>query len=501
MKDGVAIQLEPAVPPKNPSEPWPVIGRIKTLNVVQRFSLVSFAFILALGASSGMIMVSMMEQNLIDREAQIIAAFVQAQVRAHLDPVDVDMEWTEEVQMKFGEAFREITKSSDVFHLNVYDRRKTIIWSSITEMIGTVRPDNKDCEKAFGGEALAVLNLEGKRIWPQLKNKSVDFIEIYVPVSFGDAHDVSMVVGTYLRASPLFATIRSTVAAVWATSAVTGLLLYVALFYIFRESYAKEKAIREKAESLNRELSGLNETLEAKVRERAGQIMQMEKLSAMGEVVGELAHQLNNPMVGIVNYAQLASRKAARHEPVLKDLRVIEEAGLECKNMILKLLAFSRDTKLDIGEVDIVELIGECLLAAGANLDGVTVETSYAEGIVSAEVDRILLKQAFQNIIQNAIEAMPSGGRLDISTGSTAYAGTDYAVVTFQDSGPGIPPGNATRIFSPFFTTRKNGTGLGLSIAREIVIKHGGQIIVGNGAGAGAKFSVYVPRRRAGTWK
>ncbi len=471
----------------------------KHLNVIKKFSIISFLFILVLSASSGAIIVFLLNQNLVEREAQVTTAFIKAIAHEKLVPDDFRYPLSDNILNKFKDTFAKAERIPNIFHLNIYDNNATIIWSTVGEMIGIVRKDNKDYHSALkSGEMVAALNLREKIIWPHLKGERGSFIEVYVPIIWGDNNNVIGVVGTYVRATPLFETIRNSIKSVWITVALSGVLLYISLFYIFLQSHRAEKANLKKVEKLNSELYDLNKNLEAKVKERTDRVIRMEKLSAMGEVVGEIAHQLNNPMVGIVNFAQLAYRKLSEGAPIEEELKTIERSGVECKNLITKLLAFSRIAPLELRDTNIPQLIDECLVVAETveGMKSVQVEKSFPLNMPDASLDRLLMKQAFQNIIQNSIQAMQGegGGRLAIVGNISQFNGGAYFCIQFTDTGNGVPPEIIPNLFSPFFTTRANGTGLGLSIAREITIRHGGQIVLENAPGQGASFSVYIPK-------
>ncbi|MBI4827901.1 MAG: hypothetical protein HY804_03700, partial [Nitrospinae bacterium] len=249
-------------------------------------------------------------------------------------------------------------------------------------------------------------------------------------------------------------------------------------------------------ERLNRELRDVNEGLEKRVEASAQRIVTMEKLSAMGTIMGEIAHQLNNPLVGIVNFAQLAQRKAARSDDISGELATIEKAGLECKKIIQKILAFLKKKKLDLAETDMLALLDELIAQANSQnaLPNVTVEKIASPAVPKAHVDGVLVKQAFWNIMENASQSMPLGGQLTLEVEYPAPArNIDGLLLRFRDNGEGISRDRLPEIFSPLFTTRKGGVGLGLSLAQEIITRHGGTIEAASASGAGATFTIWLP--------
>ena len=468
-----------------------------------KYSIVSFLFVFISAALSSAIVVSLVKSNLVAHEAKITAAFVRAQIKEHFSEGDFRAPLTTAARERMSQAFSNVLKASNIIHINVYDTRATIVWSSVAELIGTVRSENPDyLESLRGGEVVSVLEMAGKHIRPYLEPGDAVVIEVYVPVKFRDTGGVMGVAGVYLSATPLFETIQNSVRMVWFVIMSTGAALYLALFYIFYTSYRRGEESRGTVERLNRELREVNEGLEKRVEESAQRLARMQKLSAMGEIMGEIAHQLNNPLVGIVNFAQLAQRKSARGDDVGGELSTIERSGLECKMIIQKILAFLRKMKLDLADTDILALLDELIAQAKSQgaLPEIVIEKNAPAMLPTARVDAVLMRQAFWNIMENAAQAMPQGGRLTVEVVFPAPVDSvEGMLVRFTDSGEGIAPGRLAEIFSPLFTTKTGGVGLGLSLTREIITRHGGRVDVESRVGVGTTFSVWLPLRAGDT--
>lgn len=224
------------------------------------------------------------------------------------------------------------------------------------------------------------------------------------------------------------------------------------------------------------------------------QVIQMEKLSTLGELLGEIAHQINNPLVGVVNYAQLAIKQLGKDSPVREELEIIEKAGLTCKATIKKLLEFTRPSAFEWKVVDCNELIDDSLLLIEQQmgLSEIDVEKDYAHDLPPVKVDSTLMIQVFFNLINNAREAMNKSGTLTIKT---LFDKSGLVKIVFKDTGPGIEQENLPHIFSPFFTTKreKGGTGLGLSVVSNIIVRHNGKIWADSKAGEGTTFFITLP--------
>ena len=232
------------------------------------------------------------------------------------------------------------------------------------------------------------------------------------------------------------------------------------------------------------------------LRQRAQQtIMQSERLATVGQLAAGVAHELNNPLGGILLYANLLLEKAKPGDPIREDLQVIVRETERCRNIVRGLLDFSRQTKLEMTVTDLNKIITTTLdlVATQAIFKGVTVTRNLSPLLPKVMVDVGQMQQVFINIIMNAAEAMGGNGSLEVST--AVAEGNRHVVTSIRDTGPGIPEEIRGKIFDPFFTTKPlgKGTGLGLSIAFGIVRKHNGIIEVETEVGKGTTFHIKLP--------
>jgi two-component system NtrC family sensor kinase len=180
--------------------------------------------------------------------------------------------------------------------------------------------------------------------------------------------------------------------------------------------------------------------------------------------------------------------------PLREPLDMVLSEASRARDIVRDLLDFGRQRPLTLRPVDLNAVVRQVLALLRPSCGRVTVQEEFAPGLPPVEADAARLKQVFVNIVQNALHAMPGGGRLLVRTDHDGEAVT----VTFADTGVGIPPENLRRIFDPFFTTKPDskGTGLGLSVSLHIVRQHGGAIEVESEPGRGATFTVRLPVRR-----
>lgn len=216
------------------------------------------------------------------------------------------------------------------------------------------------------------------------------------------------------------------------------------------------------------------------------QIELRNRLSSLGELSAGIAHELRNPMAVIAGYTKLLSKKVDGSLKQTVDSIAREIAVMD--RIITDFLSFARPVELNPKDVDLKGIIHYCLMATTEKRNDIELHISIGD-LPSLKGDELLLRQAFVNLLQNALDAMPQGGKLTIVA---TPLGTDFLDITVSDTGHGIAEEMREKIFLPFFTTKQRGTGLGLAIAHNIVVSHGGTIHV-ESTDAGTTFRVRLP--------
>ncbi|HIP96344.1 MAG TPA: hybrid sensor histidine kinase/response regulator, partial [Anaerolineae bacterium] len=228
------------------------------------------------------------------------------------------------------------------------------------------------------------------------------------------------------------------------------------------------------------------------------QLLQSGKLSAVGQLISGIAHELNNPLTSIMGYAELVQREASVDGTIKADLRKIYEQAERSAHIVRKLLTFARQYPPERERTDINRALEKTieLLAYQLDVDNITVVRDLDPTLPHTQADVHQLQQVFLNIINNAHQAMKQAHGRGTLTVRTRLVDEGQTIrITLSDDGPGIPPSIIARIFDPFFTTKDvgEGTGLGLSICYGIVSEHGGRIWARSEPGQGATFFVELP--------
>jgi two-component system, NtrC family, sensor kinase len=229
------------------------------------------------------------------------------------------------------------------------------------------------------------------------------------------------------------------------------------------------------------------------------QLRHVDRLTTVGELASGVAHELGTPLNVIELRASMIASGEVLGAPAKDAARAIVEASEQMTRTVGQLLAFARRHTLERAPTDIARIVRQTveLVAPFVRKQRVEVTVDADEGAI-ANVDELQVQQALTNLVMNAVQAMPDGGRVRLSvrrSNESAKQKGPVVQVRVEDDGPGIAPDNLERVFDPFFTTKDvgRGTGLGLSIADKIVSDHGGWITVSSEQGKGAVFDVFLP--------
>ena len=260
--------------------------------------------------------------------------------------------------------------------------------------------------------------------------------------------------------------------------------------------------LSELAESFNRMTAELEKARTELIERTQNSLIQSEKMASLGKLAATVAHELNNPLFGILTYARLALKQVRREELTLEErdrladkLAVIERESKRSGEIVKNLLTFARQAPRKIAEHDLNQPVERALAVIRHRLElqQVAVESQLDPKLPKLLCDEGQLQQVMLVLLVNAAEAMPDGGSLQVRSG--LQNGGSEVFVSVKDSGSGIASDVMSHIFEPFFTTKaeSNGSGLGLAIAHGIVAQHGGTITVRSEPGKGAEFVISLP--------
>ncbi len=246
------------------------------------------------------------------------------------------------------------------------------------------------------------------------------------------------------------------------------------------------------------------QTLEQKVNERTKELQQVQdqliragKMAALGELAAGVAHEINNPLTGVLTFSSLMLKKVDENHPWKKDLENIVQQTTRCRNIVRGLLDFARQRKPDKKEWDVHSLIERtlALLENQAPFQNIQIIKEFKQNMPMILVDPDQIQQVFMNILINAADAMSkNGGTIIIKTDLK----DGIAEISFTDTGCGMTKEQLSKLFTPFFTTKEpgKGTGLGLAISYSIIQNHNGDIEVESEPGKGSTFRIKLPAEK-----
>jgi signal transduction histidine kinase len=230
------------------------------------------------------------------------------------------------------------------------------------------------------------------------------------------------------------------------------------------------------------------------LRNSRNELIQAERLATAGKMAASFAHEIRNPLSSMRMLAQMLMRKTDLPKSRQKQsMQYILEEIERIDGIVKGLMDFARPAALELAPHDLNQALQESLNLMEANLNHhqITLERRFAPELPLVPFDRNRLKQAFMNIILNAMDAMPEGGKLVVRT----LAEGEFARIDMTDTGTGIAPADLERLFEPFFTTKPQGAGLGLANARRILEQHGGGIDIRSDVGKGTTVTLRLPMR------
>jgi signal transduction histidine kinase len=264
---------------------------------------------------------------------------------------------------------------------------------------------------------------------------------------------------------------------------VTLVVIMGLLFIVLRQIVKKAGVILERRQEEQRRLEA--------------QLHQSERLAALGEMTAGVAHEVRNPLGIISSTAELLRERLARYEPQNRLAQIIVEESNRLNEKVTEFLDFARPRIPNLRPCDLEATLNRSLELLQPEIErlGIKVSREYQLNGRPLMVDQDLLHQAFLNIFLNAIQAMPQGGHLTVSTspGSNGHGGE----IRIQDNGEGIGPEALKKIFNPFFTTKEKGSGLGLPIVKSIIEAHQGSLKISSTAGAGTTLTITLPELAA----
>ncbi|MBI5060537.1 HAMP domain-containing protein [candidate division KSB1 bacterium] len=292
---------------------------------------------------------------------------------------------------------------------------------------------------------------------------------------------------------------------------ITGLVIVLVVWQISRTisqpirrlaeasaAIAQGELERKVAVDLNDEVGELAtrfNQMVASLRDSQRQLVQSERLAAIGEITASIVHEIRNPLSSIKMNLQILEAKAATDQISQEQFAIARQQAERVERLLNELLDYSKPLTLERVPVRLADVINDVARSTLPQLDatGARLKVQVPDSLLTISADRDKLEQALMNLVLNAIQAAKRNGLIAVFARKTESDGRFYAAISVNDDGAGIPAERLSRVFEPFFTTRKQGTGLGLSNAKKIAEAHGGRIEIISAPGEGTEVKLLLP--------
>ena len=398
----------------------------------------------------------------------------------------------------------------EIVRVKVWDREATVLWSDEPRLIGQRFPNNVPLRSALAGTvAVEVKELRAAEHRYE-EGRFGTLAEVYVPIFSRQGGEIVGVLEIYKTPKRLYATVRWGRSIIWAISLAGGVILCLTLLPLFRQGFrhevseARRLAQEAYARRLEQEVAERTRALEESQR----QLLQSQKMDAVGQLAGGIAHDFNNLLTVIRGRSEILLSRLAERDPARHQVELINRTADRAAALTQQLLAFSRKQILQPVAVDLNAVVAriEPMLRPLIG-EHVTISTTLDPALGTVSADPTQLDQVIVNLAVNARDAMPDGGQITLCTANVELGDAEvrqhpwvqpgrYVMLEVGDTGVGMDAPTQARIFDPFFTTKGpgKGTGLGLSTVYGIVKQSGGSIWVDSQPGRGTTFRIVLPR-------
>lgn len=442
----------------------------RRFNLVRWFLVLSFTSIAITSTASAYFLSRFLKDNMLRRDAVVTMEFVNSIVRAekadeHLIASDPD-----QGNEALERLFTQIASIPEVIRANLYGQSRVILWSSAPEFIGAVFQTNRELDEAFQGELEFEEGTVGENKKAEhafLEGEGSRFVENYLPIWSKDGKEVIGVAEVYKSSAPLYQAIDRGNRLVWNNALAGGAILYIVLTWIIYRANIVMIGQRQR-------------------------LAESEALAAIGEMATAVAHGLRNPLASIRSSAEL-SLDDDPPAAVNRSLKEIIGQSDRLERWIRELLTSSRPESFDMEPLQVNHLLAEIGQAFSGQMarQGVRLNFNLASDLRSVQGNAAALGPVINSLIANALEAMPSGGSVVVSTAMSPDG--QHVDISIIDSGHGISDGETRDLFQPFVTTKGAGLGIGLPLAKRIIERHHGDLKLSPAPGGGTIAKIEIP--------
>lgn len=456
------------------SSPTPAAA--PAFHLTRWFGGVALLAIAVIAAASVWLLGWFVTQRMLLQEATLTRDFVQSLVAVETPLQEVLARPEAGIPSDAEVSFQHIARMPDVLRANVYDRQRTVVWSSDHSLRGRRFGPNEELDLALAGSVVVEKKTRDERVNGKAEYESLSqpddlFVELYVPVLDVKSGAVVGAIEFYKNPRGLMHILAQLRRYMLAGAVLFGALLFVALFGLVRRA---------------------DRLIQAQQR----RLVDSETYAALGEMSSAVAHGIRNPLAAMRSSAELIA-DTARGPARPADAAATQEAARDIVEQadrlgawLRELLAYTRPGDGETQPLALGPLVGSCLQEFAREIERrkVNARTELADGLPPVLADALCVGQVLRSVVANALEAVPDGGRITVSAQADAARG--QMLLQVRDNGSGIAKAERARVGQPFFTTKAHGMGVGLALARRVLERHGGKLHIASEPGRGTVVSI-----------
>jgi len=442
----------------------------RPFNLIRWFSLTALASVALVSILAAILFSNFLTDRMIRHDAEITADFVRSIVATENAYAYFDGSKNTPASQLQG-FLDHMNRMPGVLRTNVYSADRRMVWSSDRSLIGKHFERNDELEEALRADLVINSGITDPAHLPKsehqhLANAESRFVESYVPIFDIHGRQVVGVVELYKVPKELFEAIETGERLIWIVAAAAGLFLYGTLFWIVNRAQRIMEA-------------------------QDDQLIESEALAIVGEMGSAVAHGLRNPLASIRSSAELSLESELPPEARECAQDIVDQVD-RLEGWVRELLTYAKPSHANLSSVNLNDILQESLSNYARNLERlhINVSLNLATDLKNIRGDAPMLCQMIGSLIANAMEAMGSGGELDLSSRMDPRG---QVVAEIRDNGPGIAPSELGSIFKPFFTSKTKGLGLGLPLVRRVIERLGGSVELESAPGKGTVVRLYFP--------
>jgi two-component system, NtrC family, sensor histidine kinase HydH len=440
----------------------------KPFNLTRWFSVLSLLTIGIVTVATSVFLSRFLTEHMLRRDAEVTMSFVVSV--AKVQNAAAYFAGRRQGDSNWKEFFEHVADMPDVLRTNAYDKQRKVIWSSDKSLVGKQFDANDELEEALKGQLAIDSGVTSKDRLPKaehihLSDAPIRYVENYIPIRDGSGGEVIGVVELYRTPRALYETIDAGKKYIWLGAICSGLFLFTTLFWIIRRA---SRTITQQQE----------------------RIVQAETMATVGELSGAVAHSIRNPLASIRSSAELIQDDSDGSVKETASDIIAEVDRVE--GWVRSLLLYARPMSEKIKKECLNSIIKESLAGYQRELEKrhITATLQLSNDLPGVQGNEPLLQQVMNNLITNAMEAMPDGGRILVGSGVGPGPSVQISVT---DNGTGISQQQIATLFKPFHTNKPKGLGLGLPLVKRIVERHGGKVEVDSKPGRGTTIMLSFP--------